>query len=80
MGEEKTTPLIIWTQTLLDMLEAAIKSKKDKETLAVLKAFRAKGYGKAQILNYANKHLAADDAKRLTRIIDSLGTTKKKAS
>ncbi len=69
MSEDKTTPRTLWTQTLLDILESAIKQKKDKETLGVLKEFRAKGYGKAQILNYANKqndspHPLDSDGKR----------------
>ena len=80
MSEDKTTPRTLWTQTLLDMLESAIKQKRDKETLGVLKEFRAKGYGKAQILNYVNKHMAPEDAKHLKRMIDSLGNSGRKVS
>ncbi len=80
MSENATIPRTIWTQTLLDLLESAVKQKKDKETLGVLKEFRAKGYGKAQILNYANKHMAPADAKHLKRMIDSLGAPRRKVS
>ena len=73
MGEDDTTPRTLWTRAPLDMLEAAIKRKRDKETLGVLKEFRAKGYGKAQIPNCANKHMTPEDAKILKRMIGSLG-------
>ena len=80
MNEHATFPRTIWTRTLLDLLESAVNKKKDKETLGVLKEFRAKGYGKAQILNYANKHMAPADATHLKRMIDSLGAPRRKVS
>ena len=72
MDEDKTVPRTIWTETLLDILGSAIKRQNDIESKKILREIRHKGYKKAQVLQFAHKHLERSEVARLERLINSM--------
>ena len=79
MSDEDRHLRILYTQTLLDILVSAAEGHKDKELRYVLREVRAKGYKKAEVLEYANEHLEPEAIRHLKTVIASMGRGSRKA-
>ena len=76
MTEDITVPRTIWTDTLLDMLGKAVREHNDNESKRILREIRHKGYQKADVLRFADKHLERAEAARLQKLISSISRRK----
>lgn len=55
--EDQTSPRTLWTETLLDMLGDALARQREDDARRILREIKAKGYSKAEVLNYVAKNM-----------------------
>lgn len=80
MGQaEQTTPRTLWTDTLLEMLVAAVNRDNEAEIRRLLSEIRAKGLSRNDVLRYTGKRLSDTHSKRLAISIKALGGRRKSA-
>lgn len=65
MIDDRRTPTIIWTETLLDVLVAAVARQKEEQSSRILRGIGVKGFKKAAVVEYANKRLDPNQVKHL---------------
>jgi len=80
MDEDRTSPRTIWTQTLLDMLVAAVANRQDQDTVRMLREIKAKGLRKADVLAFAERKLDTNQVQRLETAIRAMGGRRKPAA
>ncbi|MCB1748259.1 MAG: hypothetical protein H6977_12785 [Gammaproteobacteria bacterium] len=73
MQEDNTTPRTVWTETLLELLVAAVQRQQDTEALRILRDIKAKGYRKAAVIRFASRHLNGAEVGRLDKLITVMG-------
>ncbi len=79
MDEDKTVPRAIWTETLLDMLDKAVRQQRDDKSREIIEEIRDRGYAKAEVLRLAQTNFQQPDADRLERLIASISGVQRKA-
>ena len=79
MSDDKQRPRTLWTETLLDILVTAVERGKEKETRYILREISARGYRKAEVLEFANERLEAKKVQHLEAVIKSMRKPKRKA-
>ncbi|MGE0484567.1 MAG: hypothetical protein AB7Q81_10540 [Gammaproteobacteria bacterium] len=73
MKDDKTTPRTVWTETLLEMLVAAVQRQQDTEALRILRDIKAKGYRKSAVIRFASRALNGPELGRLDKLIGVMG-------
>lgn len=75
----KQSPRAIWTETLLDMLDKAVRQQRDDKSREIIEEIRDRGYAKAEVLRLAQTNFRQPDADRVERLIASISGVQRKA-